>query len=251
MKTGTPAFIVGNAFCFISTVLIACQVYRSPKKLRIFIGIFSLLTLPCSIVDTLTFESIISDRWNSLTYLISTFLMMTMHFTMTLDMGFQLRAENASWKHWQVVIGIGGVTASNICILVQIGILGANPLDQFPYKPAFILGVCLACVGDSSVMYYAFAPLVRRKKNRTQPIHSKTTAYGVSNNSNTTPPLSVPSGHGWVLHSCAAAVLELEKAQQSHDSYVRRCGSSASKLFSTRCTARFTSGSSSPTRGIT
>lgn len=189
MKTGTPAFIVGNAFYFISTVLIACQVYRSPKKLRIFIGIFSLLTLPCSIVDTLTFESIISDRWNSLTYLISTFLMMTMHFAMTLDMGFQLRAENASWKHWQVVIGIGGVAASNICILVQVGILGANPLDQFPYKPAFILGVCLACVGDSSVMYYAFAPLVRRKKNRTQPIHSKTTAYGVSNNSNTTPPL--------------------------------------------------------------
>lgn len=180
MRTDTPGYIVGDVLCLVAAILIAIQVIRKPKKLRIFIGFFAVLTLPCSIVNTLTYQGIVADRWNTLSYLISTFLMLMMHLYLIMDIGYQLHGTKDIWSQGLVLTAIALLFGSDICIVVQVAFLGAHPSDPFPFRPAFITGVCLAIFSNCAAFFYAFSPLIRwRKRNRTQEAHSKTTAYGV------------------------------------------------------------------------
>lgn len=170
MRTATPAFIVTNALCFVATCLVTIQAIRNPKKLRTFLVIYALLSLPCAIVNTLAFEDIIDDRWNSLTYLISTALMMTIRIYLVMDIGLRLQTR-PGWFHGLAYTGIAFLIGSCICIVVQLGILGAHPTDQYPYRPVFITGVCLAIVSSACAYLFAFLPLIRS---------IRASAYGVS-----------------------------------------------------------------------
>lgn len=170
MRSATPAFIVTNILCILATCLITVQAYRNPKKLRTFLVIYALLTLPCCIVNTLAFEDIVAERWNSLTYLISTALMMTMRIYLVMDIGLRLQTR-PGWYHGLAYSGIAFLIGSCICIVVQLGILGAHTTDQYPFRPVFITGVCLAIVASACAYLFAFLPLIRS---------IRASAYGVS-----------------------------------------------------------------------
>ncbi|KAI9271944.1 hypothetical protein BDA99DRAFT_308823 [Phascolomyces articulosus] len=132
-------YIFSSAFGFVTTIITIIQAIRNPKKLRYIIVSFALFTLPAVIVNNLAAEGVLRDRWNSLCYLISTSLMLTLNYYMTLDIGFKIE-HTVRWM--------------------------------------FILGVCLAIVGQFAAFLHAFLPLIRWKRHRTQESHSRTTAYG-------------------------------------------------------------------------
>lgn len=178
-----PPHIAGNAFCFISTVLIAYQVIRHPNKLRLFILGYSMITLPASIINTVQLENLVSVRCNVLVYLVSTLIMSVTHFFMTLDVGYRLRVgeEGNHWRDPLVLIGMLFVTGTSVFLVVQIVILALNADGQqdHPLKACFIGGVVCAIVGDCAVFTFTFKPLIYWRKNRTNEGHSRTTALGV------------------------------------------------------------------------
>ncbi|KAI8381401.1 uncharacterized protein BYT42DRAFT_566389 [Radiomyces spectabilis] len=178
MQPATIIFLTCDIFCLLSTVLIAYPVIRYPKKLRTFIACFSLSTLPACVVNTLTQEGILADRWNSLTYLVSTLLMFLMHFWMLLDLAHRIRYSEACWRHWLVRLALAGLLLASTSLLLEIGFMFARNED-FPVKSAFITGVFFAIVSDGAIFNYTFLPLIRLGKNRTEDYHSKTTALGL------------------------------------------------------------------------
>ncbi|CDS10002.1 hypothetical protein LRAMOSA02679 [Lichtheimia ramosa] len=160
MRTATPAFIAIDALCLVATCLVTIQAFRNPKKLRTSLVIYAILSLPCCIVNTLAFEDIIADRWNSLAYLISTAITMTIRIYLVMDIGLRLQTR-PGWFHGLAYTGMAFLIGSCICIVVQLGILGAHPEDQYPYRPVFITGVCLAIVSSMCAYLFAFLPLIR------------------------------------------------------------------------------------------
>lgn len=170
MRTATPAFIAIDALCLVATCLVTIQAFRNPKKLRTSLVIYAILSLPCCIVNTLAFEDIIADRWNSLAYLISTAITMTIRIYLVMDIGLRLQTR-PGWFHGLAYTGMAFLIGSCICIVVQLGILGAHPEDQYPYRPVFITGVCLAIVSSMCAYLFAFLPLIRS---------IRASAYGVS-----------------------------------------------------------------------
>ncbi|KAG2229925.1 hypothetical protein INT48_008306 [Thamnidium elegans] len=181
MSSELPGHIVSTTFCAIASILIAYQVFKHPNKLRIFILVYSILTLPASVIATLQIEGYVSYRTNSMVYLISTLLMTVIHFFMLLDVGYRLRRGDGDWKHYLVVVGIVFLTITCILLFVQIIIMAVNHDGEqhFPLQGAFIAGVVAALIGDSSVFTYTFMPLIYWKKNRVNDGYSRTTALGI------------------------------------------------------------------------
>lgn len=177
-----PAHIASSTFCFISSLLIAYQVIMRPNKVRFSILGYSIVTLPASIISTLCLEGIVSQRINSMVYLISTLLMCVTHAFMVLDVGYRLRIEKPTRMHPLVFWGIVFLTFTSLLLLTEIILLALNlhGTDEYPLKGAFIAGVICAFVADSCVFTYAFTPLLYWKDNRVDEGHSKTTALGVS-----------------------------------------------------------------------
>jgi len=177
-----PAHITSTVFCFISSLLIAYQVIKRPNKLRFSILGYSIFTLPASIISTLSLEGLVSQRANSLVYLVSTLLMCITHFFMVLDVGYRLRAGDAPWKHPLVLCGIAFSACTSILLLAEIIILAINSsgTEEYPLKGAFIAGVICAIIADSCVFTYTFMPLLYWREKRVNEGHSRTTALGVS-----------------------------------------------------------------------
>lgn len=182
MSSELPGHIVSTTFCTIASVLIAYQVFKHPNKLRIFILVYSIITLPASIIATLQIEGYVSHRTNSLVYLVTTLLMTVIHFFMLLDVGYRLRRGDGDWKHYLVVVGIVFLTITCLLLFAQIIIMAVNHDGEqhFPLQGAFISGVITALIGDSSVFTYTFMPLIYWKKNRVNDGYSRTTALGVN-----------------------------------------------------------------------
>lgn len=176
-----PPHIASSAFCFVSSVLIAYQVIIRPNKLRFSILGYSIFTLPASIINTLSLEGIVSQRANSLVYLVSTLLMCITHFFMVLDVGYRLRMGEANWKHPLVLCGIAFSICTSVLLLAEIIILAINSSgkEEYALKGAFIAGVVAAIIADSCVFTYTFKPLLYWKEKRVNEGHSRTTALGV------------------------------------------------------------------------
>lgn len=182
MPSELPGHIASTTFCTIASILIAYQAFKRPNQLRTFILVYSILTLPASVIATLEVEGYVSDRVNSMVYLISTLLMTVIHFFMLLDVGYRLRMGDGNWKHHLVLVGIVFLSTSCVLLCAQIIIMIVNHdgKQNFPLQGAFISGVISALIGDSSVFTYTFMPLIYWKKNRVNENHSKTTALGVN-----------------------------------------------------------------------
>lgn len=176
-----PAHIVSSSFCFISSLVITYQVIKRPNKVRFSVLGYSILTLPASIVSTLSLEGIVSQRANSLVYLVSTFIMCITHFFMVLDVGYRLRMGEANWRHPLVLCGAAFSACTNTLLLAEIIILGINSsgTEEYPLKGAFIAGVICAIVAGSCVFTYTFMPLLYWREKRINEGHSRTTAIGV------------------------------------------------------------------------
>ncbi|CAO3625201.1 unnamed protein product [Mucor fragilis] len=176
-----PAHIVSSSFCFISSLVITYQVIKRPNKVRFSVLGYSILTLPASIVSTLSLEGIVSQRANSLVYLVSTFIMCITHFFMVLDVGYRLRMGEANWRHPLVLCGAAFSACTNTLLLAEIIILGINSsgTEEYPLKGAFIAGVICAIVAGSCVFTYTFMPLLYWREKRINEGHSRTTAIGI------------------------------------------------------------------------
>lgn len=177
-----PAHLASSIFCFIASVLTAYQAYKHPKKLRLIILGYSVLTLPASIVTTLHVEGYVSSKSNSLVYLISTFLMMVVHFFMLFDVAHRLRLDGANMKHPLVIIALLFLSLACIDLIAQIILLAINADHKaaFPAKWMFVLGVVVAILGDGSMFTYTFIPLVYWRENQINEEYSRTTALGVA-----------------------------------------------------------------------
>lgn len=182
MKAELIGHIISSTFCAIASILITYQVVRHPNKLRLSILFYSAITLPASIICTLRIADIVSDRVNSLTYLVSTLLMAGTHCFMLLDVGRRLRTEHeTSWKNPLVITGLIFLGITGALLLTEISILAVNKSghESFPLKGCFIAGVVACIIGDSAIFTFTFQPLIYLKERRVTEGQSTTTALGV------------------------------------------------------------------------
>lgn len=183
MQSVLIGHIISSVFCLIASILITYQVVRHPNKLRLSILFYSAITLPASIISTLKIADVVSDRVNSLTYLVSTFLMAGTHCYMLLDVGYRLRTEKEmAWKHPLVITGIAFLGITGALLITEICILAVNKSGQesFPLKGCFIAGVVACIIGDSCIFTFTFQPLIYWKERRITEGQSTTTALGVN-----------------------------------------------------------------------
>ena len=171
------AYIASILFNTIVSVLIALKTIRQPKKVRYVLLVFSLLTLPASIVNGLTYEEIIPVHWNSFGYLLSTLFMLALHFWLNLDIGKHLRVGGIQYGSPFVIAGAVGLTGS-LFVLYEIFLLLLRN-DPYPFRPAFITGVCLAIFCDGATYIYSFSILIHFKSQRHHEGQSRTTSLGV------------------------------------------------------------------------
>lgn len=160
------------------SIFIAIKTFLQPRKVRYVMLTFSLITLTASIVNTLTYLTVITRHWNAFAYLVSTLFMLVVHFWLNLDVGMHLRVGGIDWKHPLVLAGAAGLGGSMACLATQVIILLIRN-DPFPVRAAFITGVCLAIFCDSAAYIYAFSCLIHLKKRRIHEGQSKTTSLGV------------------------------------------------------------------------
>ncbi|KAI7856721.1 hypothetical protein BDC45DRAFT_502144 [Circinella umbellata] len=173
-----PGFIISSALCFIATLIVIIQAISNPKKLRYLIVCYAIFTLPSAIVNNLTAEGILRQRWNTLCYLLSTSLMLSLNYYMTLDIGFKMQVRK-TWLRYLFYISVLLLITVIVLLIIQIALLLSHTEREYTIRWMFILGVCLAIGGQFSAFLYAFLPLIRWKKHRTQEAHSRTTAYGI------------------------------------------------------------------------
>lgn len=179
ISTVTALFIASGALEAVFTFLIAIKTFRQPRKVRIVLLSFGLLTLPASVVNILSYSSIVSSHWNSFAYLTSTLFMLVLHFWLNLDVGKHLRIGGVNYKCPYVVGGAVALVGSILCLSTQLVILLVRD-DRNPMRPAFITGVVMAIFCDGATYIYSFSALVNLRGKRIHEGQSRTTAIGVS-----------------------------------------------------------------------
>lgn len=172
-------YIVAWILEFIACVLIAVKTYFKPKKIRYVVLIFGFMTLPASLVNTLSYMDIISSKWNSFSYLCSTTFMLALHFWLNLDIGKNLRVGHVHYKSPLIVAGAAAMVGALICLICQISIMLAKN-DDYPLRKVFITGVCLSIFCDGTTYTYSFSALINLRGKRLHEGQSRTTALGVS-----------------------------------------------------------------------
>lgn len=175
----TVVYVVFGCLETFVFLLIAIQTFWTPKKVRYVLLIFSLLTLPASIVNILTKIEIAPIQWNSLAYLVSTYAMLALHFWLNLDTGRQLRVGGIEYKSPTIIAGTIALVASLICLIFQICYIFVKK-ELYPFKTVFIISVCCAIVGDGAVYMYSFSALINFKTQRVYEGQTNTTFVGVS-----------------------------------------------------------------------
>jgi hypothetical protein len=160
-------------------ILILIKTIYQPRKVGCVLSAFSILTLPASIVNVLSYIDIVPIHWNSFAYLASTLFMLAIHFWLTLDIGKHLRVGGIRYNCPYVVAGAVGLGVATICIITQIVLLLVRN-DPYPMRPVFVTGVCLAIVSDGCAYIYSFSSLIHFKSQRVHEGQSRTTALGVS-----------------------------------------------------------------------
>lgn len=171
-------FIVSGAFGFIATLLIATQAFCRHKKILYFLFANSIVTLPASICNIITFAEYMPQHWNSFCYLFVSMFLVVLHFWLSLDIGTQLRIDGIRWSHPIIIVGLVALCGTLICAVIQITVLFIQG-DNYPLRPVFITGVVFAVISDGSLFFYSLSPLIHLKSKRIHESQSRTTAIGV------------------------------------------------------------------------
>lgn len=179
-----PIYIVASVFCTIATILITCQVYKNPNRLRMFVLFYSIVTLPAAFINVFTVEGALTLQADALTFVISTLLKVVSHFLMVLSVGYRLRMNGTYWKHPLILMGIFFLICTVASILLQIGFVIAYGQDIIYSRMLFflfIIGLICAILADILAFTYTFLPLIRwKEESRDNEGHARTTALGVS-----------------------------------------------------------------------
>ncbi|CAO3617833.1 unnamed protein product [Mucor hiemalis] len=174
----TALYIASGALEAIFTLLIAAKTFYQPKKIRIVLLSFSLLTLPASVVNILGHSNIVPSHWNAFAYLTSTLFMLALHFWLNLDIGKHLRIGGINYRSPFVIAGTIALGGSMLCLSTQLVILLVRN-DPHPIRAAFVTGVVMAIFCDGATYIYSFSTLIHFKSQRFHEGQSKTTAIGV------------------------------------------------------------------------
>ncbi|KAI8985301.1 hypothetical protein BDB01DRAFT_78400 [Pilobolus umbonatus] len=166
------------SFELMVTLLIQYTTWKKPRRIMYAVSIFSLFTLPASLVNVLTYAEIIDQCWNSLTYCISTAFMLSMHFWLNLDIGQRIRPKGVQYSHPLIILGILCLLCTLSCFVANMTLMFTNN-EQYPHKIIFLVGVCVSILADCITYFYAFSGLINMKKDRFHESQSKTTAIGI------------------------------------------------------------------------
>ncbi|OBZ90762.1 hypothetical protein A0J61_01170 [Choanephora cucurbitarum] len=178
IPTNEILYLTSVAFEVFVTLTIAWKTFAQPKKVRYVLLIFCILTLPSAFVNVATEMERVPDHWNSFCYLVSTCILLLLHFWLNLDIGRRLRTEGIQWRNVYMIITITSLVATIGCLLGQIIILLVNH-EMYPRRPLFIAGVCLAIACDSGIFVYSFSTLIHLRDQRHHQGQSRATALGV------------------------------------------------------------------------
>lgn len=183
MATPHLAHFISTAFCIVASILVACQVYRNPNKLRLFVLIYSISALPSSILNTLSSENQSLAKANTLIFVILSAIKVSSHFLMIITVGSKLRADNMYWRHPLVLIGAIFLLLTLTALMTQIITIAPQTVfsEDRVLLISFVIGLICAILADVAAFTYTFLPLIEwKKEKRSTEGLSKTTALGVS-----------------------------------------------------------------------
>ncbi|CAO3696887.1 unnamed protein product [Rhizopus stolonifer] len=171
-------YVISGVLEAISACFIVFQAIRSSKMVYKVLAVFSVLILPASVCNILSFVGYLSPHWNSFLYLFTTFFLLVMHFWLILDIGSHLRVLGIQWKHPLAFGAFIGLFGALVCLSVQIIVLLVKN-NMYPLRKAFIVGVCLAILAHGLVYCYTFATLIDFRARKLNEGPARTTALGV------------------------------------------------------------------------